>query len=344
MKRTLVVIALGAVLLVALAIPAGIGWLLERQAAERIQSRLPGAELQWNRGWFRSGFALDAAEVEAAFDFRHLTLSPPGWLALDGRVVLAEPPASIHVEGHVSAGFAGELRAGAPSLTVGEAVVGRYRQPNLRLLAAENRLRALATAEALTLADGLGNRLRLDRIDAEARVEESGDGQVAIVVTASATRPGMPESRLDVRLSGADPNALEQLVQALTQLAGTEPGSTGAGLAALGLASAWQQLAARGASVELDALVLDGDFRLSGRWVPDKRVFSLEGGGSRETLTTWATALTGLAGGQSPARARAEIERTLRDAGARDGITVDDGQVRVTMDALPTRQPAAEPF
>lgn len=335
MNRVLLIAALIVVALLVVSVPAGIGWVIQNQAEPALEQRLPGAVVEWKRGWFRSGLAIDDPDIDADFDIRHMSGSPPGWLAIDGRVVLTDPPTAIDIDGHVALGLSSEVAATAPSLTHGERVQWQHESPALRMVARDDTLRATGAGDTLVVADPLGNRLVLANPDVSILVEEVGGGDVRITLTLEGSRSGRSGSRAVVRMDSVDPAALEQFVEGLAQLVSEGREGAAGGLAAVGLLSGWQQLGARGMVVTLDELSLDGSMSLQGRWAPGEQAFTLSGGGDRDALLAWWATLAGLIGGVSPAEARAAAERSLAEMIDGDAVAANGDRLRVSLESRP---------
>lgn len=306
----------------AVGVPAGIGWLIQSQATPRLESRLGDGSVDWNRGWFRSTLNIDDPGIQADVDFRHAPLSPPGWLSVDGRVILAEPIATIDLSGRISLSLNARVEALAPSLQTTGPVAWRYAAPRVELRAEDNTLFADGRADTVFVRDALGNRIALANPMMALVIEQTGNpatNRIALTLDVTASRAGLPESRLAIAVGPLTPGAAELLAEALAQLVSSGTSDAGGGLAAVGLASAWQQAGASGMVVDLDKLSLDGDFQLSGRWAPGDQTFSLTGSGPRETLVEWWSPLAGLTEAIPPSQARQAVSDQL-DRLVADGL------------------------
>lgn len=333
MKKTLIVLTLLVITVVVLGIPALIGSLIHGQAARPLDEALPDAEIQWDRGWFRSALSIADDELRANFDFGHASLTPPGWLTVDGRAILGGLDAAVDVSGRIGPMLDARLKASAPTLTVPGIVTWRYTGPGLELTTGNDRIDLRGTAETLRIADSLGNELVLSDAELTGGVAESDTADIAIRVAVSASRSGLPTSRAVVEFDPVDPRALEQVVQSLSGLSSSEQGSASAGLAAIGLASAWQQLGEAGLIVRLETLELDGDLQVRGRWVPGQRLLEIEGEGARDALLAWWSRIDGLIRQVPPSAARAAADAALADL-ERDGKVRRSGErIRVSLDS-----------
>lgn len=330
MKKTLIILALLTVVLLVLGIPALIGSLIHGQAAESLERQLPGAEIRWDRGWFRSALNIASEELDAEFEFGHTSLSPPGWLTIDGRAVIAELGATVDIEGRIGAALDASLTASAPTLTVPGIVTWRYAEPRLKLVAADDRIDLTGQAAALRIADELGNQLALTDAALAAGLEPSRRNDLALRIELSAARAGFPASRAGIVFDQVDPRALEELANSLEQLAASEQGSAGGGLAALGLASAWQQLAARGMVVRIEELSLDGALRLEGEWAPGQRL-DLEGEGARDTLLAWWSQIAGLIRQLPPSAARAAADEAIGELESGGRVQRSGDRIRISV-------------
>jgi hypothetical protein len=335
MKRTLLIGALLLMALLVVSVPAGIGWFIEDRARPALEQRLPGAAIAWDRGWFRSGFAIEDADVDADLDFRHLPLSPPGWLAFDGRVLVTDPATAVDVQGHVSLGMEGEIEASAPTLDHGDRVRWQHGNPHLNLDGRDGRLRVTYRADTLVVEDSLANRLVLANPDGRVVTEESGERKLAVTIALEASRAGLAPSRALLRLDGVDAWALQQMVQAISQLVSEGRDGAVGGLATLGLASAWQQLVEGGLVLTLEQLALDGSLELAGRWSPSSRSFTLAGAGEQDALLAWWSTLAGLIGRLPPEQARAAARRSLADFVDQGLVSRTGTRLRVALESLP---------
>ncbi|MGK7295763.1 MAG: hypothetical protein ACNS61_08055 [Candidatus Wenzhouxiangella sp. M2_3B_020] len=337
MKKTLLIAIPVVLAVIALGLPAAIGWLIQDQAGPRLAAQLDEASVEWDRGWFRSAMRIDDPDFRANVEFGHISVSPPGWLTIDGRVILEEPAATVDFEGRIGLGMAPVLHARAPELRIDGPVEWHYDGPVVDVRGGNNNLELTGSADTLLVADGLGNRLPFANPDLQVTVDRSWTNEVSLALTLTASRAGLPESRLVLRMAPLAPGPLEQLVEGLIQLASTERDSATGGLAAVGVASAWQQLGEQGMIVELETLQLDGRLDLTGRWVPGERRFSLAGSGPRETVLAWLSSITGLTGSLRPDTARTAALTTLQDLAADGLVTIDGRTVRVDLDSVPVQ-------
>lgn len=335
MKKWILILVLITALTIVLGLPAAIGWFAQKGISDTVEDRLPDAAVTWDRGWFRSGLRIEDEAFDARLNFRHASPSA-GWLSVDGLVNLVETTTAIDIDARLSLGGTLTVNAQAPALNIAGPVAWRYDSPSLRLVGERGgETTVVGTAASLLIVDGIGNRLAFTEplLDVKLTSESLQDASGRLSLTAR--RVGRAESRLVLNLSSINAQAVAELVQALQQLAGAEPNSAIAGLGAIGAASAWQQIAAAGLTAELDALVLDGQARLSGQWVPDNRQFSLSGEGARTTVVDWWSSIIGLIQQLPPEQARNVASQALEDLAAQGAIALDREQVTVDISALP---------
>jgi len=342
MKKLILILLLLTAATVVVGLPAAIGWFLEKGISNTVDEQLPNAQMEWDRGWFRSGVRIDDEEFNARLDFRHLS-PEAGWVSVDGLVNLVGMAATIDVDARMSLGGTLTVSAQAPALEVPGPVTWQYDAPSLRLVAERGGDTSVSgSAQGLLIVDGIGNRLAFTEpvLDFELTSEsmQTASGRLSL----TARRVGRAESRIVLNLASINASAVAELVQALRQLAGAEPDSTAAGLGAIGAASAWQQLAAGGLTVDLEELVLDGQARLSGRWVPDNRQLTLNGEGDRATIVDWWSNVVGLAQQIPPEEGRSSARRSLEDLAAQGAITLGRRQVTVNLKGLPQAEAAID--
>ena len=342
MKKTLIVLVLTVLAVAVLGIPALIGSMIHGQAAESLDEALPDAEIQWDRGWFRSALNIAGEDLDASLEFGHASLSPPGWLTVDGRLILGELESTVDVSGRIRPMLDAQLEASAPSLTVPGVVTWRYAQPALEFSSGNDRIDLLGGAETLRIADMLGNELLLTDVELRGAMAESSSRDLEIRIGLSARRAGLPPSRVSIVFDQVNASALQQLVESLRELSATESGSASAGLAAIGLASAWQQLVERGLVLQLETLELDGDLQIDGQWVPAEGKLDIEGEGARDVLLAWWSRIEGLIEELPPSAAREATDRALSEL-ERDGHVQRTGErIRVSLDpALIDRRAAS---
>lgn len=339
MKKLILALVLLTALVVVLGLPAAIGWFVHDRLSATAAERLPDAQVEWNRGWFRSGMRVEDENFNARLDFRHASPGA-GWFSVDGLVTLREWAAAIDLNARLALDGTLSARANASRLDVPGPVSWQYEAPELNLTASRGGDAELSgAADGLLILDGMGNRLAFTepKLDFHLQSEsiKTSSARLALVTR----RVGQEESRLAVRLESIDEFAMAELIEALRQLAGAAPESTSASLAAIGVASAWQQLAAGGLVVHIEELVLDGRLSLSGRWAPGKRQLALEGDGARATAEDWLASITGLAEQLPPEQARSDARATLQDLADQGAITLGRQQVGIDLQSMPQTGP-----
>ncbi|MDT8410513.1 MAG: hypothetical protein RQ741_13020 [Wenzhouxiangellaceae bacterium] len=350
MKKWLLIIIVLLVCLGGLALPAAIGWWIEDRATQAVAENRPEADLEWHRGWFRSNAKIRSDEVDLDLQFRHFSMQPPGWLAVNGRALLREPLASVDFSAHLDPTGDTVLNASAPSLEVPGDVAWHYRRPEIDLnIKRDSGIDLSGRAERLFILDAVGNRLVLDRPDLAAEWHEiSGPGSPAsdrgesnaiqtgarVQLTIRASRPDQPASRLDLAITNIDPATLEQLLAALRQIGTSQAGSAAAGLGAIGAASAWQQLAAKGIQIRVTGLELDGQLMLSGAFLPQTNRLEISGEGAESTLLDWWAIVLGLTRRLPPEQARqmARIALDELSAGRESAIERDRRRNHIMID------------
>lgn len=335
MKKLILILVLLTALVVVLGLPAAIGWFVQKGISDTVRNQLPDARVEWDRGWFRSGVRIEDEAFDARLDFRHASPGA-GWLSVDGLVNLVEVTAAIDIDARLSLGGTLTVDAQAPALDIPGPVTWQYDSPSLRVIGEQGGDISLSgTANSLLIVDGIGNRLAFSEPVLDFKLTSEAPQTVSGRLSLSAQRIGQNESRMVVNFSSINATAAGELIESMRQLADAEPDSAAAGLGAIGAASAWQQIAASGLAVELEKLELDGQARLSGRWVPDNRALTLNGGGDRATIIDWWSNVVGLAQQIPPEEGRSIARRALEDLAAQGAITVDRGEVMVDIDGLP---------
>jgi len=331
MKKVILILVLLTAVTAVLGLPAAIGSFVKNGISSTVDEQLPDARMEWDRGWFRSSVRIEDERFSARLNFRHVS-PEAGWLSINGLVQLSEIPAAVDVDARVSLGGTLTVNARAPELDVPGPVTWRYDAPSLSLVAErDGATRVHGAADGLLVVDGIGNRLAFSdpRLDVILTSESMQTSSGTLSLTAK--RVGRAESRIGVKISSINSSAVTELVQALRQLARAEPDSAAARLGAIGAASAWQQLAAAGLTVELEEFVLDGRTGVSGRWVPDDRALTLTGQGERATVVDWWSNVIGLSEQLRPEDARSIAQLRLEELEADREITLDRRQILVDL-------------
>jgi len=317
--------------LAALLLPAVIGGWLQREIDALLSASLPGAKVEWQRGWLRSRLHVDWPQGSARMDFHHTRIAPPAWLAADGWIGIRDPVATVDIRGQL--GWSGriKLHASTNDLAVPGRVVWRYSAPRLELQrgrAGDWSLRG--SAAQLLIADGLGNRLGFETPKLNLTMQPQSDRHAELALDIQTARLSAADSRLAGTVKAVDRRAMAELVEFASQMARAKPESAAAAMAGIGLAGAFQQLVNGGLHAKLEDLTLDGQGRLAGTWRPAAGEWQLRGRIPREVLVDWSAHTHGLVAAKPPAAARAWAERQLADwAGAgwvepeRDTIKID---------------------
>ena len=335
MKKTIIILVLLTVAAVLVGAPAAIGWFVHDRLSNTVAEQLPDAQVEWDRGWFRSGLRVEHEGFNARLDFTHASPGE-GWLSVDGLVTLAEWAAAIDLDARLALNGTLSANANTPRLEVPGPVTWHYASPKLALTARRGGDSKLAgAAERLLIFDGIGNRLTLVEPALDLRVRSEAARQASGHLELIAQRAGKAESRLAVKFESIDPIALAELIQGLGQVAEAEPGSATASLGAIGAASAWQQLVSAGLRIEIEQLVLDDALSLSGHWQPQGDNFRLTGEGRRDTLLDWWSSIAGLAGQVVPERARSASRLRLQELADRGAVRLERDRVSVDLQALP---------
>jgi len=332
MKRALILLLL-LLVLAALALPAAIGGLLQDQAETALRERWPDAEVRWQRGWTRSSVEIEADEWRGRIDIRQLPLNPPGLLALSGRITLAEPAATIDLDGRVGAQLRLQLQLDSAAITLQTQALWQWHAPRL-VVNADRRGRLSLDLESrqLQVHDGLGNRLTLERPRLRLRTEPQDSETTSIDLQLDLSRIGQAPSRLVLQAESVDRQALAELLESGRELSRSEPESAAAGVAAIGALGAWQQLLAGGLQLRVAPLELESSFRLESQWQPAKRRLQLVGGGPEATLLDWAGPIIGLQQEISPTLARERARELLGALEPQHGIVRAGGELKIDIE------------
>ncbi|MDT8437874.1 MAG: hypothetical protein RQ729_02555 [Wenzhouxiangellaceae bacterium] len=293
------------------ALPALVGVLTQSRVQSALAERWPEVEQVWQRGWRQSRLVLRHDQLEAEIELEHLPLSPPGWLALRGRVRIESPPARVDLTGRLGLTGRFELNGRSDALVLPGPPQWRYHQPGLRVTGDIGQTLAIELrSSTLDIADSAGNRLALTDTVLQLTVRQAQQGPLDLELGLQLTRAGQAESRLQLALAGLDHDALIATIEAVRNLSTTEVGSAAHRLAQLSVLGALQQLADAGLAVLLEPLLLDGRVRVHGHWQPGQPP-QITGGGPPATLHTWLAAIVGLHNGLAANEAHARASEQL---------------------------------
>lgn len=328
MRKRWIMLLLAAAAVIA-ALPAGIGWVARDRVNSALDEQWPEASRRWSPGWLRSAVQIASPDGEADLTIDHFSTAPPGWLSATGRLRAERPPMVVDATGHL--GWRGDfvLRFDADALEIPGPPRWHYRAPDLIV---EGRVGEGAATRfrtpALSIHDPAGNVLELRDVELALSLQRVPDERMDVSLTLQTSRPGQPDSRLQLRFNGLDREALAQLIDALRALSARNPESATGRLAQLGVLGAWQQLADAGFTVALDPLRLDGTFEVEGRWHPGQAP-RIRGGGSRETLRRWITDLVGLQLQLPPRLAAEQVDVWLQQAMERGWIRLQQDRIEI---------------
>lgn len=272
-----------------LAAPWVVGLLVEQRVRAEIDA-LSDTVYHYDRSWRRSRLEVrftDGSTVVA--HGRHAPWTPPALASFEGVLLPAGQPEPVEFNGRLGLGGGLDLAANTAALEwAGSGVSITAETLALKTTFRASRYQVDLTAASLEILTG--GRLPLEQAGIELCWRALED-KVHLSALLTARRHGGPASELEFRVEEVARQPLGLLIEAALAWNETRHDKLNRDLVMLTMASAWQDLRQQGLTLKLPALVLDGDFRLAGRWrfdgpYGDSR---FEGGGSRAAVEAWLT-------------------------------------------------------
>lgn len=295
---------------IVLLIPGLLGRVVHDQTSTWLAESWPEATVRWQRGWFASRVEAADRDAHLVLEARHTVFDPAGPLSAEGTLTLARPETRVALDGRLTWSMDTELSARAPSLRANETIAVEADQLRGDLRRSRDGALDLRLAATRLDLDGPPDA-QLALRDSILTLTSNGTDPGTLLFDLSATQPGRPSSRLSIRAEQIDPELGQVLLDALAVAIETPPGSASASIAWLGVASAWEQLARAGLTIELEPLALNGQLRIDGRWTPAEGPPAWTGGGSRQAIEDWLVPILGLARAEPADRLRDELEFQL---------------------------------
>ncbi|NKI36195.1 hypothetical protein HFP89_13575 [Wenzhouxiangella sp. XN79A] len=328
--RLLLALTVALVVALTLLTPGLLGLLVHQRTEAWLAESWPDATVRWQRGWFSS-------RLEAADGRTHLVLRlahPPtdlaGPLAADGTLTLAAPQGRIALDATLHWPLHLGLDAEAARLQQADTGVGwTAERPTLALFRRRHGAVDLQLGAAELSLTGPPDA-RLSVRDPSLRVTDDGADPGRLSIDLDARRPGQPASRLRVAADGIDRERAGAVIEAVSAALATRPGSAGASIAWLGVASAWEQLARAGLSLTVDPLALDGEARIEGRWQPAAGAPAWTGGGRITAVEHWLVPILGLVRAEPAAQLRDELRLQFERAAERGALSLDGDRFSLT--------------
>ena len=320
--------------LVALVVLIGMGLIgawLPGQVEDSLEANWPDATPVIQRGWFSTSVVAQTSTSRLSLDFQHLPWWRGAWLTGVGELELTEPEARIDLDGLFSLSGHFQLNAESESVRWTSVEENRIEQLSVEFTLQRDRQGRLnADADTLIFSDRLGNRLDLRQIDLEKHWQPTGEDMREWMLDLQATAPQQPSSRLSLKASSVEAEALTALIDSLSELNRAPPESLQAQMAGLGLLGAWQQLAQAGLILELNPLALDQQINITGRWQPGTNELQLSGGGSNRSALDWLAPIIGLSQQLTPQLAREQAWQFLENAENHNQLTIQGEQFELT--------------
>ncbi len=299
----------------------------------------PPPVVDYRIGWFGSRLEAQTADgLEVRIQARHLPPGRAAWLSLDGELQAPISDQPIALRGQIGLAGASDFQLDAAALRLDEPFPLQVQSGQLALRRSGTSLLSLSLQEPVfgdPTRQPLSYPLTEARLEWRALADDKGDLQMAL----AAGDGGPDDLRLLLSARSVALAPAAELLAAQQQLQAAEPDSFDQRMALLGLAGAWQQLAAAGLVIELEALDLGAESRIEGRWQTDSGGPVVSGSGLMGELERSLLPIITLAHGGDRLGALIWLADSLDELSRRGWLSYDDTAFELIYSPTPT--PAA---
>ena len=295
--RKLIIIGLLALAVWIAGMPALVGLYLREAVPEWLQESQRNGDIDYSPGWLKSRATYQPdAQTTLRLTARHFPPLKPGWIALSGDLASPFTPNGAQIRARL--GLTGSWHLSARAGTFRPHPESGYEARDLALNVAQipdQPASLIISAAELDLPEQSAPLLD---VRVRGLRQENDDDTVRLGLDIQTRDDRLGSAQLVVQAGPVSTEHLDALVEALNQLATSQPGSVSENLALLSLASVWQQMSASGLSVALETLRFGDQTSFEGVWVtadPEPRV---TGSGDIQALERWINRLLG--GNTSP--------------------------------------------
>lgn len=326
MKKTLIIglIVIGSAWL--LLLPGAVGLFLKDRAPGWLDSEERDLHQEYVPGWFTS--RLQASDGEGYWVQLHNRHFPPlrrGMFRTRGELVTPFSGQPLSLDGRLSLNGETRLEIAGSELTLLAEPAVLAGSANIQA----NRNRRGATHIDLELADldlhdVFGNRLNYDLTEGLVSWRQRGNGLASAGLQLSFVGPR--DMRLTLEAESLNMAALGELRDGFDQLRNAPPDSVDQRLAALTIASAWQQIDASGLHVTLHEFGLGADTRFHGHFASGQRQPDITGSGRIAALIEGLSPLVGMIRGVDPATSQQQTSDWIQTLVEGGWLSIDGGE------------------
>jgi len=321
--RKLIIIGLLALAVWLAGMPGLVGFYLREAVPEWLQESGRSTEINYVPGWLNShAFYQPDASMALHLTARHFPPLKPGWAALAGELNSPFTPEGAEIWAHLGLTGSWHLSAHAETFEANpdSSLMARDLTLNVAQIPGQPASMTVSAAELVLPAQPeplLDLRVR-------GMKRKTSEDTLRLGLDIHARDDLLGHAQLTLQAGPLSPDHLETLMQALNQLATSEPGSVSENLAMLSLASVWQQMASKGLTIELEALRFGEATFFEGLWAIAEPEPELSGAGDIQALNRWLNRLVG-SGVNAPNPVLIDATNLLSEFGQ---VDIDDGDFR----------------
>ncbi len=309
-----------------LLLPGAVGLFLKERAPGWLDSEERDLRQEYVPGWFTSRLqASDGEGYWVQLRNRHFPPLRRGLFRTRGELVTPFSGQPLTLDGHFSLNGETRLEIGGTELTLSADPAVQASTANIKA----HRNRRGATHIDLDLADFdlhdmLGNRLNYDSAEGLVSWRQRGNGLATAGLQLSFIGPR--DMRLTLEAESVNMAALGELRDGFNQLRNAAPDSVDQRLAALTIASAWQQIDASGLHVTLHEFGLGTDTRFQGHFASGQRQPNITGSGRIAALIESLAPLVGMIRGVDPATSQQQTSDWIQTLVEGGWLSIDGGE------------------